>query len=315
MPELRDRPLHALNRILRSVNAVRNGPALFALLASFAIAGLLLAMAESALARSSTGWAILEGGLALTVAFYGGNAAGLLAMDDARGLPPRAVGQAVQDALTSAHRLVLVLGGCGLAGLAVVGVLAGLLWLCRLPLAGPWLFGIVVPLGVSVLGVTLVATAGVIAPLAAPATWAGLGVRPALCFLARQVRRRLVFAALLNAAVSVLVAAVGALVSFAVISGGRAVAALAVLVTHVELPPQQLMAGLFGYGLRSLGAAGAPAAQNAYGAAALIGGGVVFALALVLPGVVYLSGSCSVFLALQEADALHDDAVIPRQEA
>jgi hypothetical protein len=305
-PSLRDRPLHALNRVLRSVNAVRNGPALFVLLASFSIAGLLLAMAESALARSAAAWAIVDGGFALTVAFYGGNAAGLLLMDEARGLPPRELGRAVHDALVSAHRLVLLLLACGLAGLALVAALAALLWLCRAPAIGPWLFGLAVPLGVSVLGVTLLATAGVVGPLAAPATWAGLGVRPALRFLARQVRRRLVFAALLNAAVSLLVAAVAALVSFAVISGGRAVAALAVLITHVELPPQQLMAGLFGYGLRSLGAAGAPAAHNAYGAAALIGGGVVFALALVLPGVVYLSGSCSVFLALQEADALHD---------
>jgi hypothetical protein len=70
------------------------------------------------------------------------------------------------------------------------------------------------------------------------------------------------------------------------------------------------MAGLFGHGLRSLGAAGAPAAQNAYGAAALIGGGVVFALALVLPGVVYLRGMCSAFLALEEADALHAAAPV-----
>jgi hypothetical protein len=97
---------------------------------------------------------------------------------------------------------------------------------------------------------------------------------------------------------------VGALVTFAVLAGGRLVAALAVLIVQVELPPQQLMAGLFGYGLRTLGAAGAPAAQDAYGQAALVGGGVVFALALVLPGVVYLRGMCSAFLALEHADSL-----------
>jgi hypothetical protein len=103
--------------------------------------------------------------------------------------------------------------------------------------------------------------------------------------------------------VSALTAAVGAMVTFAVLTGGRVIAALAVLVVGVDLPAQQLMAGLFGYGLRSLGAAGAPVAQSPYGAAALVGGGVVFALALVLPGVVYLRGTCTVFLLLSEEDA------------
>ena len=53
-----------------------------------------------------------------------------------------------------------------------------------------------------------------------------------------------------------------AMVGFVVVSGGRAVAALSVWVVGVDLPPQQLMAGLFGYGLRSLGAAGAPVAAH-----------------------------------------------------
>ena len=300
-----ERPLHALNRVLESLESVRNGRALYLLLASFALAGLLLAMAESALAREATPWGVLEGGVAFTVMFYGGNAAGLLLMDEARGQAPRELGQAVLDALGGAHRLLLVLLVVGACGLLLLGVLAALLWLCRLPVAGPWLFGLVVPVGVVALGTVMLATAAVVGPLAAPATWRGLGVRATLAFLRRQVRQRLLFAALLSAAVSLLAAAVGALVSFAVVAGGRALAALAVLVVHVDLPPQQLMGGLFGFGLRSLGAAGAPAVQNAYGVAALIGGGVVFALALVLSGVVYLRGVCSVFLALEEADALH----------
>jgi hypothetical protein len=61
------------------------------------------------------------------------------------------------------------------------------------------------------------------------------------------------------------------------------------------------MAGLFGYGLRSFGATGAPIGSTGHAAAALVGGGVVFALALVLPGLVYLRGTCSVYLAMQDA--------------
>jgi len=298
-----DRPLHALNRVLESIEAVRNGQALYVLLAAFALAGLLLAMAQAALARGAHLWGVLEGGLALTVAFYGGNAAGLLLMDEARGRPSRGVGPAVRDALATAHRLIVVLVAAGLAASAGVVLLLLLLWLCRLPGVGAWLFGLVVPVGVLGLGVLVLAMVGVVGPLAAPAVWDGLGVRATLAFLRRQLRQRLVFAALLHAAVGLLTAAVGALVSFVVISGGRAVAALAVLVTGIELPPQQLLAGLFGFGLRTLGPSGAAVAHHPYGAAALVGGGLVFALALVLPAVVYLRGSCSVFLALQEADA------------
>jgi hypothetical protein len=304
MSSAADHPLEALDRVLASFQSVRNGRALFVLLAAFSCAGLLLAMAEAAVARSNNVLAVIEAGLSFTIAFYGANTAGLLVMDEAQGRAPREVAQAVTDALGCAHRLVGVLVAAGLCGLAVFALLAALLWACRLQGVGPWLFGLVVPLGVVAGGLTMVAALGVLAPLAAPAIWRGLGVRATLAFLLRQLRQRLVFAAMLSVAVSGVAAAVGALVTFAVLAGGRLVAALAVLIVQVELPPQQLMAGLFGYGLRTLGAAGAPAAQDAYGQAALVGGGVVFALALVLPGVVYLRGMCSAFLALEHADSL-----------
>jgi hypothetical protein len=306
-----DRPLAALNRVLRSIESVRNGGALYVLLVAFSGAGLLLAMAESSLARDASLWAMVEGGLALTVAFYGSNAAGLLVMDEARGLPPREVAEAVREALTTAHRLVVVLVVAGGLGAALVAAVLALVWASRIPVAGPWLFGVAVPVGVVALGALMLAMVGVVGPLAAPATWRGLGVKRTLAFLQRQVRRRLVFAALLNAAVGLVAAAVAGLVSVAVVTGGRAVALMAVTVAGIDLPPQQLMAGLFGFGLRSLGAAGAPVAQSPFGAAALIGGGLVFAFALVLPGVVYLRGLCSAFLSLEEADALHEASPTP----
>jgi hypothetical protein len=122
------------------------------------------------------------------------------------------------------------------------------------------------------------------------------------------VRRRLVFVALLSAAVGALAALVGALTTFVVVSGGRVVAALAVLAAGVDVPPRLLMAGLFGHGLRSLGAAGAPIAASPHAQAALVGGGVVFVVALVLPALVYLRGNCAVFLALEERERADADS-------
>jgi ATP-dependent exoDNAse (exonuclease V) alpha subunit len=119
--------------------------------------------------------------------------------------------------------------------------------------------------------------------------------------LAALVRQRLLTVVLLMAAVSLLTAGMGAIATFVVMAGGRVVAQLGILVVGVDVPAQQLMAGLFGHGLRSLGATGMPAGSTGHAAAALVGGGVVFALALVLPGLVYLRGTCAVYLAMTDA--------------
>lgn len=293
--------LPALNRVLASLDAARNGPALYALLSTFCIAGLLLAMAESALARDDGLWGSIWAGLALTVAFYGVNTTGLLLMDQARERPVRDVQDALRDALLSAHRVLLsLLVVLALFALLLAGLM-GLLWATRVPWLGAPLFALTVPLGVLLLGLAGLAGAVLIGPLTGPSVWAGQPVGATLRLLWRQGRGGLLDAAVLMAAVLLLTGLVSAVVSFVVIGGGRALALLAVWGAGIELPPQQLMAGLFGYGLRSLGAAGAPVAGTPLGMAALVGGGVVFALALVLPGLVYLRGCCAVYLALREA--------------
>ena len=300
--QLPQAPWSGLSLVLGSIDAVRNGRALAVLLATFAGAGLLLAMAESSLARGAgAGW-MVQAGVALWVAFYGGNTAGLLMMDAARGRPVREISSALQTALRSAHCLLLALIVL-LAGYALVGsLLLGLLWLCRTSVSGPWLgpvlFGFVVPLGVLVVGLGAL-TLLVVVPLAAPAVWSGASTWQTVRRLTALMRRRLPMVALLMAAVSLLTAGMGAIATFVVMTGGRVVAELGVAVVGVDVPAQQLMAGLFGYGLRSLGAAGVPQAGG-HAAAALIGGGVVFALALLLPGLVYLRGTCAVYLATCE---------------
>lgn len=295
-------PLAALNLVLGSTDAVRNTRALFVLLGTFAFTGLLVAMAEDSLLRAPGVWAPVQVAAALFVAFYGGNAAGQLVMDDARGGPIREIPAAIRAALFSAHRLLLVMVAVVIAYAAVGAVLVGLLWLSRTAVSGavlgPLLFGLMVPVGVVTVGIAGVALVAVILPLAAPAVWSGAGVAETLRTLAGLIRHRLLTVALLVAAVSLLTAGMGAIVTSAVMVGGRVIAELGVSVVGVEVPPQRLMAGLFGYGLRSLGAAGAPPGSTGHAAAALVGGGVVFALALVLPGLIYLRGTCSAYLAL-----------------
>ncbi len=297
-------PLSALREVLRSVEAVRNTRALAVLLGTFASAGLLVAMAEASLARHAGAWGPLQAGAALVVAFYGGNAAGILAMDDARGAAVRGVAAAVRASLSTAHRLLLVLATAFSAYALAAGALLGLLWLSRVAVTGavvgPLLFGLAVPLSVLAVGVGALSLLAVVVPLAAPGVWSGAGVRVVVTQLVALVRQRLLTVVLLTATVSLLTAGMGAIATFVVMTGGRVVAQLGVAVVGVEVPAQQLMAGLFGYGLRSLGAAGAPTGSGGHAAAALVGGGVVFALALMLPGLVYLRGTCAVYLAMTE---------------
>lgn len=296
--------LSGVGEVLASVHAIRNSRALFVLLFTFSAAGLLMAMAEASLAREVGGWGPAQGAAALLVAFYGGNAAGILALDDARGAPIREVSAALRQALRSAHRLPLALAIVALPCAAGAGALLGLFWASRTAvsgvLVGPLLFGLAVPVGVVTVGLAALALVAVVMPLAAPAVWSGAGVWQVVRRLAFLVRRRLIGALVLMAALSLLTAGVGAVATAIVLLGGRVVAELGVAVVGVDVPARQLLAGLFGYGLRTLGAAGAPAGSTGHAAAALVGGGVVFALALLLPGLVYLRGTCAVYLAMTD---------------
>ena len=310
----RDTVMNALSRVLRSVDAVRNTGALIVLLGTFASAGLLVAMAEASSARNTSGWAPLQAGVALLLAFYGGNAAGILVMDDASGRPVRDISAALRASLATAHRLLLALTLVGVVVSVALAALWGLFWLSRAAVSGnvlgSLLFGLALPLGVLTVGLGALALVVVVVPLTAPGVWSGASVRQIVTRLVVLARQRLLTVALLMTAVSVLTAGMGAVATFVVMVGARVVAPLANLVVGVDVPAQQLMAGLFGYGLRSLGAAGAPAGATAHAGAALVGGGVVFALALVLPGLVYLRGTCAVYLAL--TDELRRDAAALR---
>ena len=59
----------SLGRVLASVEAVRDGRALYVLLAAFVGAGLALAAARASLGCSELNWAIGQGAAALFVAF------------------------------------------------------------------------------------------------------------------------------------------------------------------------------------------------------------------------------------------------------
>ncbi|MFT3857717.1 MAG: hypothetical protein QM742_09545 [Aquabacterium sp.] len=292
----------ALIRVLASIEAVRDGRAWYVLLGTFSAAGLLAAGAQAAFGRAQLNWAIAQGACALFVAFYGASAAGLLLMDRAMGLPVREMDQAVRDALGIGHRVLVALTVVALGLGVIVAGLLGLYWASGLPKVGPWLFALVVPSTVVVIGLVLMAGLAVIAPLTGPTVWAGASSWQAVRTLVRLIRERLLQAGVLVAGLSLATGLVGAVASAFVVVGGRVMAEASILMIGVEVPPQVLMAGLFGYGLKNISAAGIPVSAYPYITAATIGGGVVFAIALIMPTLVYLRGVCEIYLALMAAD-------------
>lgn len=296
---------HAWSRVAACVSAVKSGRALYVLLASFAAGGFAMTEVQQALAAGHERLAIVLGAAALFIAFYGANAAGLMMMDVAQGRDPRDVVAALRDALGVAHRVLVALAVVLMCAGAAGALIVGLFWLCRLPGLGAWLFTLVVPFSVVVLGLALVAGTALVGPLAGPAVWAGASSVTCVRTLGALLRHRLLEATVLSVALGLVTALVGGALSFVVIAGGRIMAQLSIWVLGVDVAPELFMAGLFGHSFQLLPATEVPAAAQAYVNAASVGGGLVFALAVVLPTLVYLRGVCEVFLLLQRT--LHDD--------
>nr|WP_297354897.1 hypothetical protein [uncultured Caldimonas sp.] len=296
--------LRSAAALLGCIDAVRNGPALAVLLGTFSASGLLLAMLAQALARGQAATSVLYGLLALAVAFYGGNAAGLLVMDDAKGVPRRSVFDAFGASLRTAHRLLGALLLIAITYAAGAFVLAVVLLVCKTPLLGPVAFTLVLPVAVVVVGLALLALPTVIVPLAAPAVWDGADTLQCVNRLFSIARRQLLDVALMMLLVGVLATVIGALVMFVVLVGGQTVARLSALILGPEASAVQLMAGLRGFGVRSLAGAGVNVGASAYAVAGVIGGGVVATIGMVLPGLVYLRGACAVYLVHRDRAAL-----------
>ncbi|HET8870990.1 MAG TPA: hypothetical protein VFM48_11110, partial [Aquabacterium sp.] len=289
----------ALAQVLGSIEAVRDGRAMYVLLGAFAGAGTALAMARSAVARGQTSWAVVEGALALFIAFYGSQAAGLLLMDRALGRPAREVVDAVVDALGVGHRVLAVLLVALMAGAVVIGGVVALFWLCGLPVIGPWLYALALPMTVLVLAAGFIAFASVIGPLTGPMVWFGSTSRQTLAQLMGVLQQHVLRAATMMVGLSLVTGLVGAAASVVVLMAGRAMAALSILVLGVDVPAEILMAGLLGHTVQAVDARVVSPDALPYITAANVGGGVVFALALVLPTLVYLRGVCEIYLLIR----------------
>ena len=294
----------AFSSMFQAIGGLRNRRALLVMLGCL-FAGVLVAGLFSFLAARWGFFFAFPGGLLLFVAAATGvNAAGLLLMDQAKGAPARSLSDAVIGGLLCIPKFIALGLALLLVTLAVFLAVALVYLVCKIPFLGPILFVAVFPLSVVVLGLTLCGLFQCLF-LALPAIWEGSSITHAIAKALAIVRSRLVESMLLLTVVGFLSLMVGFIV-------------FGVLITGL-IPSAGLMAGILGGdGLASVfgmlrgfgmdeGGYGGGAYSGGRGsggvghlAAAGIGGGLLWALAVSLVSLVYLLGLNLVYLRVTE---------------
>ncbi len=269
----------ALAALFQAVHGLQNTRALAAMFGAM-VAGVLAAGVGSLLAAQLGAVMALLGGLALLVAVTTGlNAAGMLLMDQARGRPARALADAVRSGLACVPKAFALGLGLFLIAVAVFLAIALAYFVCKIPYLGPVLFMAVFPLSVLVSGATLCGLFLCLF-LSLPALWEGQPVASAIKQALTIARTRGVEALLLGGVVGVLSAAVGVVV-VGVFSTGL-------------MPALGLSAAVLGgdgfTGVAAIAQGGAEFGYGGHAAAAAIGGGLLWSLAVSLVAMVNLLG-------------------------
>lgn len=280
---------HTLGALMAATDAFKNVRAIILLALTF-ISAALISVAFGALAASThmVSLAALGGLLAVAALFYGVNAVGIMMMREAQGQPLHAMGDAVLLSLFSSHRVLAVfLLECLIVLAAVLAVVLVLL-LCKIPVLGPVLYTAVFPLAAIVLGVLMFSLFYVLLPLTGPAVWGGATVFEVIARLNLIARRRLV-AVVLSQIVLFLLTSFVAFVIFGLIGLGVSMTA-------------GISAGVLGADSAGGGMAGITGALmgggggSGYAIAAGIGGGLLLAVAAVIPALILTKGACIIYL-------------------
>lgn len=288
--------------LLDATSAIGNWRALALFAASTVAAVLVFGLL---VATQSAAGVLLGAVLGWLLAFYGVNAVGIMLMDATRDGESRTPMQAVAASLLTSHRLLLV-GLLAFAGLLalLIGV-AILLLLCKLPVIGPLLFAVVMPLSALLLGLTLFTLAYVFYPLAASAIWSGATVMEAAGNLLAIARKRLV-AVVLQEVVLMLIVFFVALILLGIVFSGLGLTTMmsAGIVGGGEGGLQSLGMMAMGMGSMGMGGMGMGGMGMGGGGGYVLAGGLgttlLLALAGIVPGLIALQGFCQIYLSSLE---------------
>lgn len=287
----------AFSSMFEAISGLRNRRALLAIVGCMFVGVLAFGLFAFLAARAGFLMGLL-GALSLFIASATGvNAAGVLLMEQAKGLPSRRLSDAIVYGLLCIPRFILL----GLALFAVSLVvfigLALVYFVCKIPVLGTMLLVVVFPLSVVISGLTLCGLFLCMA-LALPAIWEGASITRAIAQAFAIARSRLVEAMLLLAVVWVL-SLVVAFIVFGVLFTGL----MPMLGMSASILGGDGLGSMLGM-LRHRGDFGDAGGGFGGGAGQLmaqgIGGGLLWALAGSLLSLVNLMGLNLVYLRVTE---------------
>lgn len=306
--------------ILPAVDAVTNFRALLVEFTTVAVGIVLLALFAS-MAMKSMSFGAFGAGYLLFIVFAGTgfNAAGVVLMDEVAGAPRRSFADALLAGAFAFVKAIAVMLLAGLAAIAVVLVIALLLWICKIPGIGPVLFFVVFPASAIVIGILWVAFAFVLAPIAGPAIWSGESIGATLARVVMVIRKRLLGVLVRGCVLFLLLMVTATVLWMIAFTGSLVTGAMSLGIVGVDFDLSSVM-GLFGgggeefnpYARRGMrpGMRMAPPAASGgggYGVAMLVSIGLIAAAVGTLLSLVLKKGWCLIYL--QTAQDLDVSAV------
>ena len=298
MPHPAPMPPARYATVLRALEGLRNTRAMAVLLRGFLLAGLLFGVGN-VLVFSSGSFALAAllnfCGVLIVVAAL--NTTGLVLMDAASDQPPRALTASLVEGVMCFGRFMLIAAAAAAGFALYLLVLALLFYLGRIPVLGPLLLVVILPLAV-LLTALLMAALFVCLALLAPTLWAGHSVRGALARLTAIARERPLEAIVSLLLLGVLVGAAVLLASGFLFPAAAQVGLVASGVLGTDLMPA------FGMEHGHMDGRGG-AGGTGLASAAVIGMSAVFAVVASALAAIQLNGLCHIYL---QASADIDDA-------
>ncbi len=229
--------------------------------------------------------------LAGLIALYGSSAVGFMLMNDARGASSLTIGEALTISLLSTHRWIAVMLLAALVFVLFVLATLLILFVCKIPVLGPLLYTVVLPVTTLATAAFLAAMWFVVIPLAFPAVWTGDTTMQVLSKLTAIGRQRLFQVVALTLLLALLCFIAGMIIGVFAFGGLAIVGALSATV----LP--NVGAGFGGlYGVMSSLMLGGGYEGAGYIVAGGIGAAIVLAFVMIVPFLILFQGYCLIYL-------------------
>ncbi len=284
-----------ISSLLGALQAVKNVRAVIltalVLVSTALVFGLVLFVAGQ---TGSAALTLIGTLFAYLVGIYGISAVGFMLMNDAKGAAPLSMADALMVSLMSTHRWIAVMLLALVVFIVFAIVLAALLFICKIPVAGPVLYAVVVPVATFTTAMFLAAMYFVVMPLAFPSVWSGDSAMQVVSKLTAIAHQRLVQVVVQVVLLMLLCFFVAGIIASLVFSASAVVGALSAGILPGVGSGLGGLGGLGGMGGmgRMMGGAGG----GGYLIAGGIGFAIVFAVVLIVPFLMMVQGYCLIYL-------------------